>query len=176
MEARRVRFGIILRMLAWGGASGMVLGALYPLLAVMLIQLLKVLAGSDANEANETMLSIWVVVGCIAGLILGGIAGLFLGLITGTVLAVLTFWVFSPTADIGHYRTAVEITCVVVGALAALLLVLGSGLPQYGANGWGAEWSAVVWGATPTLIATIATWWAGRHVAAWVGATSSKPA
>ena len=174
MKAQHVSLGIISRMLAWGGASGAVLGALYPLLAVILIQLLTVLSGGDANAANVTMFSIWVGVGCIAGLIIGGIAGLVLGVITGVVLATLTYRVFSPTADVRRYRNAIEMTCIVVGGSAALLLVLASGLPQYGANGWGAEWSLFVWGATPTFIATIATWWAGRHVAAWVGATASK--
>lgn len=120
------------------------------------------------------MLSIWVGVGCIVGLIIGGIAGPVLGFITGVVLATLTYRVFSPTADIHYYRKAIEITCILVGGAAALLLVLASGLPQYGANGWGAEWSWFVWGVTPTFIVTIATWWAGHHVAAWVGATASK--
>ena len=172
MNAQHIRLGIIARMLTWGGASGAVLGAFYPLLVVILIQVLKVLFGSDASEANVTMLSIWVGVGSIAGLILGGIAGLLLGFITGVVLATLTYTVFTPSADIGRYQGAMEITCIVVGGSAALLLILVSGLPQYGARGWGAEWSSVVWGVTPVFIATAATWWAGRHVAAWVGATT----
>ncbi len=175
MTAQHVRLGIISRMVTWGGASGMVLGALYPLLIVLLIQLLKVLSGEDANAANVTMLSIWVGVGCFAGLITGGIAGLVLGFITGILLATLTFRVFSPIANIHRYRRAIELTCIVVGGSAALLVVLVSGLPQYGAVGWGAEWSWFVWGVTPTFIATTATWWAGRRVAAWVGTVDLTP-
>ncbi|HEX9989413.1 MAG TPA: hypothetical protein VGE45_13175 [Chloroflexia bacterium] len=174
MKAQQVSIGIITRMIAWGGASGAVLGALFPLLAVILIQLLKVLFGGDASSANVSMLSTWVGVGCMVGLAIGGIAGLLLGLLTGVVLAALTYKVFNPTPDLRRYSNAVQITCIVVGGPAALLLVLAGGLPQYGANGWGAEWSWFVWGVTPTVIATIATWWAGRHVAAWVGATASK--
>lgn len=174
MKTQHLSSGILSRMVAWGGALGAVLGALYPLIVVLLIQLLKVLFGSDASEANVTMLSIWVEVGCIVGLIIGGIAGIVLGFITGVVLATLTYRVFNPTADVRRYRKAIEVTCIVVGGPAALLLVLVSGLPQYGSNGWGEEWSWFIWGVTPTLMATVATWWAGRHVAAWVGATASK--
>jgi hypothetical protein len=176
MKAQHVRLGIIKRMLAWGGASGAVLGALYPLFAVILIQLLKILFSADASSANVTMLGIWVEVGFIAGLIVGGIAGLLLGFITGVVLAALTPRVLDPTADMRRLRKVIAITCIVVGGPAALLLVLASGLPQYFANGWGAEWSWFVGGVTPTLIATIATWWAGRHVAVWVGATATATA
>jgi len=172
MQGLDVRLGIISRMVAWGGASGMMLGALYPSLAVLLIQLLKTLFGSDANEANVNMLSIWAGVGCVAGLLVGGIVGLVLGLFIGVVLAILTYRVFNPTHDVRRYQRAIEITCVVIGGLTALLLVLISGLPQYGATGWGAEWSWVVWGVTPTLLATAAIWWAGRRVAAWVGAAT----
>lgn len=174
MGAQDVRSGIIIRMLAWGGASGAVLGALFPSLAVTLIQLLKMLFGTDASEANATMLSIWAGVGCIFGLVIGSIAGLVLGLMMGVVLATLTYRFFNPTTDIRRYRLAIEITCIVMGGSSSLLLVLVSGLPQYGASGWGAEWSWLVWGVAPMLIATTATWWAGRHVAAWVGATVSE--
>lgn len=176
MKAQDVRSGMILRMLAWGGVSGAVLGALYPLLAVILIQLLKILFGSDADSANVTMLGIWVGVGFIAGFIIGGNAGLMLGLITGIVLATLTYTVFNPTSDMHRYRKAIEITCLVVGGAVALLFVFASGLSQYFAIGWGAEWSWLVWGVTPTLIATVAIWWAGRQVATWVGATAPATA
>jgi hypothetical protein len=99
METRNIRLGIVLRMIAWGVASGAVLGALFPLLMVILIQLLKMLFGGDANEANGTMLSIFVGVGCIAGFIIGGCAGLVLGFIVGVVLATLTHRVLDPTVN-----------------------------------------------------------------------------
>lgn len=171
MEAQNVRLDIIWRMAAWGGAEGMLLGALYPLLAVILIQLLKVLFGNDAGSANEPMLVIWVGVASVVGLVVGGVTGLLLGGFMGVVLALLTYWVLNPSTDIRRYLRIIEITCIGVGGLAALLLVLISGLPQYGASGWGAEWSWAVWGLTPTLIATAAIWWAGHSIALRVSTT-----
>lgn len=162
MEAQHISSGIILRMIAWGVASGAVLGTLFPLFVI--------LTSGDGNATNTSMLGTFVILGCFAGFVMGGIAGLIIGFITGVVLATMTYRVFNPTTDIRRYRRVIEITCIVVGGSAALLLVLASGLYR----GLGGEWSWLVWGVTPTLIATTATWWAGRHVAAWVVETTSN--
>lgn len=172
LKTHSLGFGIVSRMLAWGAASGAVLGGLFPFVAVLLIQLLKLLFGTDAGSANWTMLNIWMGVGFFAGWALGGIAGLILGLFVGTVLAVLTYKFFNPVADFRRYRIVVQLVCLLVGAPAALLLDLLSGLPRW--DGWGAEWAWLVWGLTPTLIATTAIWLAGRYSANWVVATVSR--
>jgi hypothetical protein len=167
-------FGIVTRMLAWGAASGAVLGALFPFLAVLLIQVLKMSFGTDAGTANWTMLNVWMGVGCVAGLALGGIAGSVLGLFMGLVLTAFTYKVVKPVSDIHRYSVAVQLVCIVVGGAAALLVDLISGLPRWGANGWGAEWSWLVWGVAPAVVATLAIWWAGRHVANWAATIAPK--
>jgi len=155
---------------------GVWLWALYPLLAVILIQLLKLLFGTDAGSAQFSMLSVFVMVGFMAGGAVGCFTGIILGLIVGGVLAMVTYRILLPTKDVRRYRYTMEVICIVVGGPAALLLVLASGLPQFGANGWGAEWSWLVWGVVPTLIASIGIWWAGHHVADWAGATATATA
>jgi hypothetical protein len=175
VDPRQLAFGIIWRMGARGAASGALLGALFPLLAVLLIQLLKVLFSGDADTANTSMLSTFALVGALLGFVLGGVAGIVLGLITGVALAAVTWWAFRPLVGVGRrYRMAAEITCLVFGGAGALLLVLTSGLSEYGSRGWGAEWGWLVWGVVPTLVATIAAWWAGRRVATWVVSTASE--
>ncbi|HVG00953.1 MAG TPA: hypothetical protein VND68_14025 [Chloroflexia bacterium] len=177
MEAKQLGLGIIWRMVGWGAGLGALLGSLFPLLAALLIQLLTVITGNTQNEPIIGMwagASTWVLVGFLVGFGAGGVAGILLGFITGVVLAIMTYRAFTPILDFHRYRRAMEITSIVAGGTAALLLAVGSGLPQYMGKGWGGEWGWLVWAVVPVLIATIATWWAGRRVTNWAGATASK--
>lgn len=164
MEAQQMSLRIAWRMVRWGAVLGTLLGALYPLFAILLTLLLIVLSGGDTGAANGTMLNIWVGVGFWVGFTLGGIAGIILGFLTGVVLAMVTYSVFTPIVDFHSYRRTMEIMSLLVGGIAALLLVIASGLPQYGSRGWGGEWGWLVWGVVPIFVATMAAWWAGRRV------------
>lgn len=171
--------GIIWRMVGWGAGLGALLGAIFPLGAAVFIQLLAILSGGG-DTPDEPMLGIWVGVeiwialAFLMGFGIGGIAGIVLGLVTGIVLAIMTCRAFTPILDFHRYRRATEITSILVGGTAALLLAVVSGLPQYVGRGWGGEWGWLVWAVAPALIATIATWWASRRVTNWAGATASK--
>ncbi|MDQ5824444.1 MAG: hypothetical protein M3441_09595 [Chloroflexota bacterium] len=174
MEAQEVSLRITWRMVRWGAVLGASLGALYPLFAVLLTLLLIVLSGGDAGATNTTMLGIWVGVGFGVGLALGGIAGIILGFLTGAVLAMVTYSAFAPIVDFHSYRRTMEIMSLLVGGIAALLLVIASGLPQYFGRGWGGEWGWLVWGVLPVLVATMATWWASQRITRQMGAMTSK--
>jgi hypothetical protein len=179
MEAKQLCLGIIWRMVGWGAGLGALLGAIFPLIAAVFIQLLTLLPG-DGDTPDEPMLGMWVGVefwialAFLLGFGLGGVAGIALGFITGVVLAILTYRAFAPSLDFNRYRRAMEITSILVGGAAALLLAVSSGLPQYVGRGWGGEWGWLVWAVVPASIATIATWWAGRRVTNWASATASK--
>jgi hypothetical protein len=174
MKAQQASLRIIWHMVRWGVVLGALLGALFPFLAAILTQSLMILSGGDAGATSASMFSAWVVVGCGVGFAAGGISGIFIGVITGVVLAVMTYWAFRPIIDFRRYRHATEITSIVVGGAGALLLVVISGLLRSIGSGWGGEWGWFVWGVFPVLIATAATWWAGRRLSNYVSAPAPE--
>lgn len=174
MEVQQASLRMLRGMTRLGAILGASLGALYPLVAVTVTQLLILLSGGDAGAANISMLGIWVLMGTIAGFVIGGIAGIVLGFLTGVAQALVTRWAFTPIEDFHSYRLTIDLASIVAGATGALLLLLASDLPHYFGRGWGREWSWLVWGVLPVVIATAATWWAAHRVTNRLGATTSK--
>ncbi len=148
MQALRLSWGIVWRMIAWGMCLGEILGAVY-------VTVVFVIGGS------------WLApVGFLAGLAFDGLLGFFLGLVDGLVLAAVTHLTFRPRSNEQLYLAFLgAISAFIAGAGALVLEGLNQSWPfdsEIGSIAW------IIYVFVPVLIATGAGWWVSRPLAAWV--------
>jgi hypothetical protein len=139
-------WGIIVRMTAWGGAGGTVVGCVYGFLLI--------------SFAGNSSLSL---VGACVGFLLGGTVGLAAGLVDGLVLAALMHFIPRSTINRIQYRVIIYGVCMFVTTLGAVL-----GFSSFAASLAGTTLGWMLYILIPTLLAVVIAWKASAEVVTWV--------
>lgn len=118
---------MIWRGALWGFGAGIVLGALYGLIAPELLVLADKLAGATSYAVNMNYAFEVFFISVTGGALAGWAFGLLIGLVAGAAIGGVTHARFNPLRDAARYRSTVArvaVGIVVVIGVSLLVLVL----------------------------------------------------
>lgn len=131
MTTSKLLWGTTWRGGVWGVLAGLILGAIYGPLLILILAIIDIVNKTSSND-NLGEVAGFALLGVIFGAIFGAPIGLFVGALNGLFIGILTRIFFTPLKNKSMYRWGIAVLSALFTSvtawlgLAVLFIVIGS--------------------------------------------------